>query len=330
MNGVDTPVWSLTWSGTDVTAEIAAFVTSLTVTDRKEGESDEVTVELEDRDGRWRNGWMPSKGDVLDVVIGFQGGAMIDAGRFEVDEIEHSGPPDRLHVRGLAASVTEALRTKRHRAFEGQTLPQIAAAVAAGHGMEVIGNPATEPLQRVTQADETDLQFLSKLAAEHGYVFSVRGKAMVFLLDEELLAADPAMTLSRTEHDPVRWRFRRTARTVYQACEVTYQDPATKKTETVTVKAGEEGKSGDTLKKRVRVESPAHARQKAQAMLDRANRGEVSGTLTFPGRPELVAGINVTLEGFGDAWDGKHHVVSSTHRIQRGGGYTTDIEVHRV
>ncbi len=326
---VDTPVWSLTWSGTDVTAEVAAFVTSLTVTDRKEGESDELAVELEDRDGRWRGAWAPEKGDVLDVSLGFADGGMIDAGRFEVDEIEHGGPPDRLSVRALATGVTDELRTKRHRAFEGRTLPQIAAAVAADHGMEVIGNPATEPLQRVTQADETDLQFLSKLAGEHGYVFSVRGKGLVFLSDEELLAAEPVMTLSRDLHHPVRWRFRHTAKQVYKACEVTYQDPATKRTETAKVDAANVT-SGDTLKKRVRVENPAHARQKARSLLDRANRGEISASLTFPGRPTLVAGINVMLDGFGSAWDGKFHVIGSTHRIKRGGGYTTDIEVHRV
>lgn len=329
--GVDTPVWTLSWSGKAVTADIASMVTSLTVTDKKEGESDELTVELEDSDGRWRNAWMPAKGDVLDVAIGFQGGAMFDAGSFQVDDIEHSGPPDRLSVRAMAAGVTHALRTKRHRAFEGKTLPQIAAMVAADHGMTVIGDPATEPLKRISQANETDLQFLSKVAAEHGYVFSVRGKSLVFLSDEELLAADPVMTLSRSRHHPIRWRFRRTSRQVYKECEVSYQDPASKTTQKVTVKAtGEAKDAGDVLKKQVRVETAAHAKQKAQALLDRANRGEIVASLSFPGRPDLVAGVNITLEGFGDAWDGKHHVVSSTHRMQRGAGYTTDVEVHRV
>lgn len=332
---VDTPFWSLTWAGTDVTADIAAMVTSLTYADKKEGESDELQVSLEDRDGRWRDSWMPAKGDILELVIGYRGGLAVDAGAFQIDEVEHEGPPDRLHVRGLAAGVTAALRTKRHRGFEGKTLPEIARAVAADHGMTVIGDPATEALQRVSQADETDLEFLTKLAADHGYVFSVRGTSLVFLSDDELLGADPAMTLSRALHDPVRWRFRRTAREVYKACEVKYHDPATKKTETVTVKAeGEKapngGSGGDTLKKRVRVESKAHAERKAKALLDRANRGEVEASLTFPGRPDLVAGVNVLLDGFGTAWDGKHHVTRSTHRIQRGSGYVTDIEVHRV
>lgn len=337
---VDTPFWSLTWAGTDVTADIAAMVTSLTYADKKEGESDELQVSLEDRDGRWRDAWIPAKGDILELAIGYRGGLVVDAGAFQIDEIEHDGPPDRLQVRGLAAGVTAALRTKRHRGFEGRTLPEIAGAVAADHGMTVIGDPATEALQRVSQADQTDLEFLTKLAADHGYVFSVRGTSLVFLSDEELLAAEPAMTLSRALHDPVRWRFRKTANQVYKACEVTYQDPATKQTRTVTVVApstGDEGETapsadaaGDTLKKRVRVESAAHAERKAKALLERANRGEVEAGLTVPGRPDLVAGINVLLDGFGTAWDGKHHVTRSTHRIQRGGGYVTEIEVHRV
>ncbi|WP_029009398.1 phage late control D family protein [Azospirillum halopraeferens] len=353
MNRVDTPVWTLTWQGTDVTADIAAMVTGLTVTDRKDGESDELAVTLEDRDGRWRGDWLPEKGDVLEATLGYAGGPVVDAGTYQVDEVDHSGPPDRLEVRALAAGVTEALRTRRHRAFEGRTLAQIAAAVAADHGMAVIGDPASEALQRVTQADETDLEFLSKLAAEHGYVFSARARRLVFMSEDELLSADPVMTLSRALHHPVRWRFRVTARQVYTACEVRYLDPATKRTRTVTVKAaGQETKpkggsqrtggspdavsgskasvKGDLLRRRMRVESEAHARQKAQALLDRANRGEVRASLTFPGRPDLVAGINVVLAGFGRAWDGTYHVTGSTHRMVRGGGYTTDMEAHRV
>lgn len=313
-----------------MTADIAEMVTSLTFSDKKAGESDELDIQLEDRDGRWRNSWMPSKGDVLDLAIGYEHGLVVDAGSFEIDDIEHEGPPDRLHVRGLAAGVTKALRTKRHRAFEGKTLPQIAAQVAADHEMTVIGNPGTETLNRVSQADETDLAFLTKLAKEHGYVFSIRGASLVFMSDDELLSADPVLTLSRDQHHPVRWRFRKTAKQVYKACEVSYHDPATKKTEKVTVTAQGEKAEGDTLKKRVRVESRAHAETKAKALLANANRGEVEGNLTLPGRPDLAAGINVLLDGFGGAWDGTYHLVRSTHRFQRSSGYTTDIEVQRV
>lgn len=334
---VDTPTWRLTWSGTDVTTDIAAHVTSLTVTDHKEGASDEVAVVLEDRDGRWRNGWFPAKGASLDLAFGYRGAPLVDAGRFTVDELEADGPPDKLSVRAIAAGIDNPLRTSRHKGYEGKTLGEIAKEIADQHGMTVVGDPVTEPLKRVSQSDETDLKFLARLAAEHGYVFSVRGSMLVFVLDADLLAADPILTLSRGDHDPVRWRFRVTAKQVYGACEVTYQNPRTKSVDKVTVKATDtdetgaaKPKSADILKKRIRVESPEDAERKAKALLERANRGEVTAHLTVPGDPRICAAANVLLTGFGAAWDGKYHVTTSTHRLSRGGGYATEMEAFRV
>lgn len=332
---VETPAWRLTWAGANVTQDIAGMVTSLTVTDRKEGASDEVALVLEDRDGRWRNAWCPDKGDALDVAIGYAGMDLVDAGRFTVDELEAEGPPDKLSVRALAAGIDNPLRTSQHKGYEGKTLGEIAKAIADAHGMNVVGDPVTDPLERVSQSDETDLKFLARLAADNGYVFNVRGKQLVFMLDEALLAADPVLTLSRDDHDPVRWRFAKTARQVYAACEVTYQDPRTKKLEKVTVKAPDadsdtKPKGADTLKKRIRVESAADAERKAKALLERANRGEVTVHLTVPGNPRICAAANVTISGHGSAWDGKYHVTTSTHRLSRGAGYATEMEAFRV
>ncbi|MCW2248684.1 phage protein D [Azospirillum fermentarium] len=328
MNTVDTPDWTLLWSGTDVTASIRDMVTGLAYTDKKIGESDDLDIQLEDRDGRWRNDWIPSKGDVLELFIGYKD-HLVDAGSYEIDQIEHSGPPDRLKVTALAAGVTTALRTKKSRGFEKKTLSQIARQIADEHGMTVIGDPDTEVKDRITQADQTDLEFLSKTAAEFGYVFSVRGQSLVFMSDDELMAGPVVFTLPRGGSNIMNWRFSKKGK-VYKACEVSYYDPATKKTQKVTVEPEVKKEAGDTLKKRVRVENEEQARRKAKALLDSANTGEITASLDLTGRPDLVSGINIRLDGFGTAWDGTYHVQKSGHRFDPKRGYTTTIEVQRV
>jgi hypothetical protein len=47
------------------------------------------------------------------------------------------------------------------------------------------------------------------------------------------------------------------------------------------------------------------------------------------GNPILVAGNNVELTGFGEL-SGKWHIKKSTHRIDRSGGYTTDLDLEKT
>ncbi len=50
--------------------------------------------------------------------------------------------------------------------------------------------------------------------------------------------------------------------------------------------------------------------------------------LTVEGNPDLVAGANVLLEGFG-IYDGKYSIAKATHRVGRE-GYLTTLELQRV
>ncbi len=332
MNKVDTPTWTLLWGGTDATEALKTMVASLTYSDKKAGESDELSITVEDHDARWRNEWMPAKGDVLELAIGYEQ-RLVDAGRYEIDQIEYSGPPDKLAIHALAAGITTDLRTKRNTQYVKKTLPEIAAIVAARHAMTVIGSPDTDVIDYTAQSDQNDLEFLSKISADFGYIFSIKGKSLVFMSDDELMSGPIVETISMNESDVINWHFVRKSEKIYKDCEVTYFDPATKKTQRVIYpphnKPNREA-SQDTLKKRLRVQDKAQALAKAEALLKRANIGEITVTLAVYGRPTLAAGINIKLNGFGSGWDDTYHVQKSTHQFDAQKGYTTTIEVQRV
>ncbi|WP_406850629.1 hypothetical protein WH390_02055 [Candidatus Arsenophonus nilaparvatae] len=115
-------------------------------TDQLSGQSDELTVELEDSAGRWRGAWYPGKGDTLSLALGRVGTPLRPCGTFSIDEIELSGPPDTVSLRGLSASVTTALRTRSYRAFEQTSLAAIARRIAQKHHLTLEGQIAPLPL----------------------------------------------------------------------------------------------------------------------------------------------------------------------------------------
>lgn len=320
------PAWRLVYAGKDITGDIMEQVVSVTYTDHVHGKSDEMEVTIEDRTGRWRGAWYPAKGDEAELWIGYARGLMMPCGKFRVDEVEFSGPPDTVVLRCLAASITQDLRTKKSRAFEAQTLKTIAETVAGEHGLALVGEVVDITFDRISQDDETDLAFLKRLAEDYGHSFTVRGENLVFAKVEELRGGKVVAALARS--DLQDYSLRDKARDVYRACEVSYQDPQTKELITHTVEA-EGVESGDTLKRKVRVENASQAEAKAKAMLDKENRLQLAGSLTVSGMPHLVAGVNLALTDLGRL-SGVYHITRSTHSVERGRGYTTDVEIERV
>jgi len=326
---VRSPSWVLVYQGVNITADISRMVLSISYVDELGGRAGDLEVELEDREKRWQGAWFPQQGDGVSLLIGYGGEQLLPCGDFQVDDLELQGPPDVFHLRCLPAWITPSLRTRNSLGYENQTLPQIAATVAARHGMSVVGAPAALDVSylRVTQKQETDLEFLHRIAREHDYDFTVRGTQLVFYARAALEAQPAALTLQRK--DVVRFSFISKTHRVYRQAQVSYFDPYGKRLYTQTVQAIPAVAAGDTLKLAARCENGQQALERAGAALHEANRLLVTGHLVAPGTTLLVAGNNVDLSGWG-AMDGTYLIERARHHLSRATGYLTEVDVRRV
>lgn len=320
------PAWFITWSGREASTALGPYLVSLTYTDAAHGESDELTLTLEDREGGFMNDWYVTKGDVISARIGYVGEAMVDCGLFEVEEVGFDGPPSIVNIRALAAGVSKTLRTERSKAYEGKTLRQIAQEIAGRHGFTVVGEVADVELKRATQNQEKDLSFLKRLAEQHGHLFSVKGDQLVFARSGSLTSRAPSSVFNETNR--VRWSFRDKGVQTYKAAHVAYHDPATKRVNEHTQREDAPDGVADTLKITTRAESKGHAALMSKSALDAANDSRFEGTLTMEGDPLAMSGNTVAVAGFGKL-DGTWFIDKSTHTITRGEGYSTSLEVKR-
>lgn len=337
------PVFVLSYEQKNITSDITPYVRSVTYTDYLSGQSDELEVELEDADGRWVRHWYPGKGDTLSLKIGYEAAPLLPCGAFEIDEIEFAQPPATVSIRGLATGIKKSVRTRVGRAYENTKLAAIAQRIAKRNKLTLTGKIRDIRIDRVTQYQERDVEFLTRLAREYGYAFKIVGSKLVFTELASLRDGDAVLTLTAT--DLISIRLRDKIKEIYQEAKVKYHDPKTKKlvvygvkgdqvtevgqTTTSTKKQSGQSTSGDTLKLSTRSGSKAAAQAKAQAALDDANLQQTAGSLTGPGNPKLVAGTTFWLADCGKL-SGKYLVESARHRIDRGGGYTTELEVKRV
>ncbi len=334
------PQWSLLYLGSNITGDISSQVLSVEFVSHLSGHANELQVELEDRNRNWQGPWYPSKGDLVNLQIGYAGEELVSCGDFQVDELEASGAPDVMHLRCIAAYITDAVRTRYAVPWEGQTLTQIATQIAGKYGFTVSAAPELDSVDisynRVTQAHETDLAFLQRLANDHGFEFAVVGTQLVFYARSALESQSPVLTISRSPAlgaIPVLqrggYRFKDKTHHTYKHCVVSYQDPTSKNLILGTAD-DDTIATGDTLKIVERVESAAAARIRAAAALHAANMSQVEATFSTIGDVRLMAGNSVAVLGFGN-FDGSYLIKSATHRIARAGGYeTTGIEARKV
>ncbi len=319
------PEFHIFFQGNDISKWVEPEALTITYTDVLEAESDTLEVELMDPNQNWCGPWWPGQGDTMTLQLGRLGETIRDMGSFTLDEIEHSGPPDKISLKSVSAPTDKALRSNRHAAYEETTLPSIAAEIAARHDLTVVGDLAEVPVQRITQADETDIAFLHRLSRDFGYIFSVKGGQIVFQ-DITALHALPAIrTFSRA--DLFSWKLAARQADTPSAVEESYWDPDDKD---VTSFGGELGEGrADTLVLRGRSENAFHAARRVQAAIARASLGSIAGTLELDGDAILRAGVNVTLTELGKL-DGRYRVDRATHKVDRSSGYTTSLEVSKL
>ncbi|HBS6848764.1 TPA: phage late control D family protein, partial [Klebsiella pneumoniae] len=98
--GSKTPAFRIVIEGKDATQTLDKRLLGMTLTDNRGFEADQLDLELDDADGLVI---MPRRGAVISLALGWKGEPLYSKGKFTVDEIEHSGSPDRLTIRARSA-----------------------------------------------------------------------------------------------------------------------------------------------------------------------------------------------------------------------------------
>ncbi|NNB13211.1 late control protein, partial [Pseudomonas fragi] len=88
-----TPVFRIVADGSDITRMINDRLLLLRTSDKPGMESDEFELRIDDRDSAVT---LPSRGASIEIYLGYAGSTLSREGRYVVDEVEVSGPPDTL------------------------------------------------------------------------------------------------------------------------------------------------------------------------------------------------------------------------------------------
>lgn len=320
----------VTLDGVDLTDRIAPRLLSLSLSEKRGEEADQLDMELDDSDGRLA---LPRTGAAIQLSIGWERGSdvmvgMIDKGKFVVDQVEHRGAPDRITVRARSADFTSAIRIRKDKSHIGTTLGEITKKVAAAHGLKPSVAPelASIPVPVLGQTAKSDIAMLRELGRKHDAVATIKaGRLILSPIGKGQTPsgkAIPAVTLSRI--DGWQHRYGLVDRDKYEGVSASWhdQDKAKRK----TVRAGGDGKA-KRLPRTYATEADAKAASDAEWKRIQRGAAEFEYGLAL-GRPDLYPDRPVALKGWKAEIDAKRWLISEvTHRMDGNGGLATSLKL---
>jgi phage protein D len=320
-----TPAYRIIAEGKDVTANFNGRLIDLAIVDDSGSRAaDTLSIVVEDSGSMIE---VPASGAQLRVAIGYAG-ALTEMGVFVVDEVSIEGPPDRITIRAAGAPLIKSelfapLHTQKSRSWPTpSTLGVLVAVIAYESGLTAeLSNTVKEiQLPHIDQTNESDINLLTRIAAERGLIVKPTfGKIVVLSIDEAKTAKGRDIPRFAIDKSSVStWSFRSSNRRRFQSVVTSWHNQATGQPVEVGVGSGD-----PVYRSTVTYANAQTAQAAASSFLRNFRRTGTEFTLTMPGQPTFIAEGRATLSGFRNEMnDGEWKFTRVEHRISRQ-GYNT-------
>ena len=354
-----TPQAELTIDGRRFGTQAMSRIISISLTDKRGFEADELTIELDDHDGTIA---IPKTGSKITIKLGYKETGLVEKGEYLVSEFTASGSPDRLSITARAADLAEALAEQVEKSWHKQTLYQIIETIAKKHKYEYIISKdyQNQKIEHIDQTNESDASFMSRLAEQYDAIATVKNGKLLFIPADESQTASgqPILPTTITRASGDSHSFTYSSSNSYQAVRAYYTDKKTgqkkevivnkdnaypnkkttqqtktvkgktfkaKKKENDNQKVNTEGQKIKTLRHLYATESGAWSG--ARGAFKKIQRGVAEFSITLAvGRPDLYPETPAVVKGFKPEIDAEAWLITEvSHKIDSG-GYTASIQ----
>ncbi|HEX2794688.1 MAG TPA: contractile injection system protein, VgrG/Pvc8 family [Croceicoccus sp.] len=321
--------WSVLIDGKDLTDRFEPLLVSLRLTEQRAEACDELELTLVDSRGEIV---LPPEGARLQVSLGWERGTgvpigLIDKGSFLVDEIAWDGPPDRITLRARSADMAKSFRNRKSRTWNGKTIGQIVAQVAADNGLAAACHPdfAATVVTSIEQANKSDMQLLRDLGRRYDAIATVKAGHLIFapIGADTTVGGTAIRSIELTRSTGDRYSYRRASRERAQdGADATWHDQDAAKQKTAS-------RGGSNRKRLKRVyASQADADAAAKSETDRLARAAASFEMTLAyGDAAITAGMKATLSGFKSEIDGHKWRIARVEHEMDSNGFRSRLEM---
>ena len=125
------PVFKILANNDNVTEQIKERLIRLSITDEIGFVSDTVTITIDNHDDQVE---VPARGVELEIYLGYDVDALVKMGKFMVDEVELSGPPNQISITARSSDTFEksnlgSIVSPKSRSWHDITFPDMVTAI---------------------------------------------------------------------------------------------------------------------------------------------------------------------------------------------------------
>lgn len=309
-------------------AKITQQTTAFSYTDVASGQSDSVSVTLQDIGKEWLGNLMPKRGASLGVKIvrtnweRREGTDNFDCGTFVLDDISFSGRPISCVLGGVSVPAMDDFKSLPvTNTWEKTTVQEIASQIAAKAGVSLHYDADAIQVAEIEQSRQTDSAFLYSLCEKYGLAMKVYNQKIVIFDIVRYEEKGAVITLKET--DMSTWSFNTTVDGTYTGVNLDYTDPDKEAPIKVTI-----GSPGRMYAINTQASSRYDAELQAAAKVNAANRDIQTMEVTIPANTKVVASHCIMISGLGSL-DGKYYVDKVKHSLGNG-GYIMQLFIHKV
>jgi phage protein D len=310
--------------GKDITELLRDRLLSIRTTDKPGLESDECEISVDDRDGKVA---FPKKGATLEVSLGYVGKKLTFIGKYCVDEIEISGPPQTLVMRGKPANIAATMKGQRRFAWENVKLADIVGDIARRNKWQALCSIVAD-VPRIEQLNESDMNFITRLADLYGATATVKdGKLIVATRGEGKSGSGkdlPEISLKRD--DLASFSFTFPDRNLYGEAQASYHNNKTGELEVVKLQNqnAPEDVAATTHAARHTYPTKEAATAAAKANLNTLNRATMTGRIELEnGRADIGAEKWVKFDGVKQDVNGTYLIESVEQQFSKASWITS-------
>lgn len=317
------PVFKIQLGDIDITPKIAPRLISLTLTECREDDSDQLDLTLTDHDGLLA---IPPRGTAIRLHIGWEHSGLIDKGEFTVDEVEHSGAPDILTIRARTANLLHQFRHPIEASYDKIKLSDILNLIATRNNLNLSMPDELKRIQvhHLDQTLESDAAFLRRLGKKYDAAATVKNNTLIFTPASQSKTGSgkdlPVITIKRNSGD--QHRYHTAERDAYSGVQAYWYDERIKTKYSVVV-----GTTDNSKLLRSTYANEVDARTAAQAEWSRLQRGVATFDMSLAlGNPALMPLSPVKVVGFKTSIDQVDWIVAKVVHHMNENGFTTRIE----
>jgi phage protein D len=312
-----TPAFSVSVGA--VGARVNDRLLALEVVDQEGNRSDSCRIEIDDRNGLVQ---IPDRGANISIQMGYRETGLQDMGSFIVDEVTANGWPQKLLILGRSADLTNALKSPRSFSYKDMTLGQVVQQIASRHGLSGSASGAVGSLKykHLAQTEESDMNFLTRLAMRHDALFAVKNGQIIFKKRGESMGGSATV---RHPGNLLEYRVTFQDRQAFGSGLSEWWDRQ-KAARTRESGSGGSG-SASSMATPLAEDGQQQATDMAGSTGSSHSRMEKIGEFTIIGDPTIRAEMSISVSGVKPGVDGSYRVKAVTHQLSNQGYRTTII-----